>query len=186
MAVFSALTALVSSVAGAATGATAAASTAAAAGGAAGAANIAGAVSAISGIAGTAMNFMGAQKAAAGQEKAERIRQVQMNLEADRERRGVVRQAIVARANALSSATAQGAADGSGAQAGMGNIVSSAGDNIGAINAGQQLGNAMFAANRQVSRGQTMMSIGGAIQGIGNNIAQGFETYSRVFNPRVA
>lgn len=67
-------------------------------------------------IAGTAMSYMGAQKQASAQKKmlqaqmeAERQRKQQMNLDAMRKKRETVRQAQLARAQALQVASAQGA-----------------------------------------------------------------------------
>lgn len=133
------------------------------------------------GIAGTALNYIGAKKAAAGAERAEKLRERQMNLTAAREKRSTVRQAIIARSQALSNSTAQNAAEGSGAQAGMGNVVSQAGSNIQGITQGQQIGTQMFDAQRQISRGQTQQSMGSAIAGFGDLFAQNRDIFSRVW-----
>lgn len=140
-----------------------------------------GGLSAAAGLAGTALSYMGQRKAAKGAERAEALRQRQMNLEAARSRRGTVRQAIIARAQALSRATSQGAEAGSGLAGGLAQISGQAASNVQGINQGQQIGAQMFAANRQISTGQTYQSIGGAFQGLGSFIAQNAEPINRVF-----
>lgn len=142
--------------------------------------SIASALTAISGIAGTAVSAIGAAKQASGARKAEALREKQMNLEAERNRRASIRQAVIARATASSNANAQGASEGSGLAGGLAGIQSQNAQNIQGINQGQQIGQGMFAANRQISSGQTMASIGGAIQGFGDFFSSNFEQNRRV------
>lgn len=134
------------------------------------------------GAAGTAVQYMGAQKAAKGQDRAEKLRAAQMNLETQRQQRQVVRQATIARAQALSNASNQGAADGSGLQGGYGQVQGQAGGAIVANSQNQQLGQGMFAANRQISAGQTMSSIGSGISSLGGGLVSGSDTLGRIGN----
>ena len=90
-----------------------------------------------------------------------------MNLEATRQRRQVIRQSLVARGQAINSATAQGAAEGSGLAGGLAQVSGQANTNIGNINASQDLGSQMFSANRQASRGATMSSVGSGLSSLG-------------------
>lgn len=142
--------------------------------------SIAAALTTIAGVAGTAVSAIGAYTQAKGAKKAEDIRQKQMDLQAQRDRRSSVRQALMARATASSNATAQGADQGSGLAGGLSSISGQNGRNIQGINQGQELGTQMFNAQRQISNGQTLGSIGGAIQGFGDFFSQGFEQNSRV------
>lgn len=137
------------------------------------------------GIAGTALTYMGQKKAAAGAERAERLRERQMNLQAARDRRQTVRQAIIARSQALASATSQGAEGGSGIQGGMSQVTAQSASNIQGINQGQQIGSQMFAANRQISQGNSQSALGGAIQGIGTLFAQNVYGQPNDVNNRV-
>lgn len=137
-------------------------------------------LSAVGGLVGTAVSFMGAQKQAEGAERAEAIRKRQMDLQAQRDRRASLRQSIIARAQASSNATAQGADQGSGLAGGLGAISSQNAQNTQGINQGQQLGSQMFQAQKTISKGQTMQSIGGAIQGFGDFFSSNFSQNQRV------
>lgn len=148
--------------------------------GALGAGGGAGALSGIAGLVGTGVQAYGAMQANKGAKKAEELRMRQMNLEAARERRQVVRQSVIARSEALSNATAQGAQGGSGLQGGFGQIANQQGQNTTAINQGQEIGMGMFAANKQISTGQTYQSIGGAIQNFGSFLNSNYEQNRRV------
>lgn len=134
------------------------------------------------GIAGTVVQYAGAQKAQKGQERAEKLREAQMNLENQRQQRQVIRQSTIARAQALSNASNQGAQDGSGLQGGYGQIQGQAGGAFVANNQNQQLGAGMFAANRQISAGQTMSSIGSGISSLGGGLVSGSDTLGRIGN----
>lgn len=142
--------------------------------------SIAAALTVVSGIVGIAVSAIGAYTQAKGAKKAEDIHKRQMDLQAERDRRGSLRQALIARATATSNATAQGADQGSGLAGGLGSISNQNAQNQQGINQGQQLGTQMFAANRQISRGQTMQSMGGAIQGFGDWFSSSFEQNNRV------
>ncbi len=141
---------------------------------------IAGAIGAAAGIAGTVVNYMGAQKAAAGQERAEKLRETQTKLEEARQRRAVVRQAQVARATAGSNATSQGAQDGSGLAGGIGQIQGQAGSTTAAISENAGISSGMFQANRTISQGQTMSSIGQGISSLGGALVNSQEPIGRL------
>lgn len=134
----------------------------------------------IAGLVGTGISAYGAYQQAQGNKKAEALRLRQQNLEAARARKQTVRQAIIARATALSNATSQNAAEGSGAAGGQGQISSQAASNIQGINQGQSIGLQMFRANAQIAGGQTLQSIGSGIQGFGSFISNNYETMNRV------
>ena len=142
--------------------------------------SIAATLSAVAGLAGTAVSAVGAIQQAKGAKRAEAIRKKQMDLEADRNRRASIRQAIIARATASSNANAQGAGEGSGLAGGLSGISNQNAQNQQGINQGQQLGTQMFGAQRQISSGQTLGSIGGAIQGFGDFFSSNFEQNKRV------
>lgn len=142
--------------------------------------SIAAALTAITGVVGTAVGAIGSLQQAKGMKRAEAVREKQMNLQAAREKRASIRESVIARAQATSNATAQGADQGSGLAGGLGQISSQNASNIQGISQGQELGREMFAANRQIARGQTMGSIGGAIQGLGSYIAGAFEQNNRL------
>ena len=167
------------SAAGAASGA------AGAAGAAAGGGSALAGLSGLAGIVGTGVSAVGQFQQQAAMKKAEKIRSRQMSLEAMRAQRQTLREAQIARAAALSNATAQGAGGGSGIQGGMAQIAGQQNTNILGINQGLSLGQGMFAANRQLAAGQTMSSIGSGIQNFGSFLAQNQQTMNRLY-PSIA
>lgn len=174
MAIFSALTAAL-------TGTAAAAGTGAAAGGAAtGLSGAVGALGTLAGVGGTIAQMQGASEAAKGAERAEALRKAQMDLEATRSRRQIIRQAALARSTALSNTTSQGAAQGSGLQGGLGQIQNEAGGAAVASNQNQILGTEMFSANRQISRGQTTSSIGQGVSSLGGALVKNQQEIGRL------
>jgi hypothetical protein len=122
------------------------------------------------GVVGTVLSTIGAMKQAAASKKAEKLRQRQMQLEAVRKRREIVREAVVARATALSNATAQGANEGSGLQGGYGQITSQETRNKAALSQDVAIGNGIFKANQQYASGGMLSAFGGGIQNLGSAI----------------
>lgn len=108
--------------------------------------------------------------AAKAQQKAEAARKKQMELDALRRRREAIREAIAARSLALSNATAQGAAEGSGLLGGYAQIAGQAGRNILATNQNVELGNQIYDANSQYASAQSRSSIGGGMVDIGKTV----------------
>ncbi len=136
-------------------------------------------LSAAAGLIGTGLQAYGANKAAKAQAKAEDLRQKQLALETDRQRRSVVRQAQIARATAQSNATAQGAQGGSGLAGGLGQVSNQANQNMQGINQGASIGMQMFGLNKQMAKGNQIASYGSAFQGFSNFLASTFETRQR-------
>lgn len=130
--------------------------------------------------AGAVIQADAAKDVARGQRDAERIRQRQMAVQADRERRQAIRAAMQARAGAMVGATAQGAQAGSGIAGGVSQVVSDAGRQVGDTNINEGLGNLMFAANALVSRAQSQASIGQAVGSLGSTILGSSAAIGRV------
>lgn len=112
------------------------------------------------------------EKMVKAQQRAEKLREQQMNLQATRERREVIRNAILARSTALATTTAQGASSsGSSALGGAyGQIAGDANRQTLAINQNQNIGSGIFAANRQYFAGTQQMGVGQAITGAGQAV----------------
>ena len=72
------------------------------------------------------------------------LRQKQMNLDANRRKRDIIRQAQVATANAEASANASGALNGSGVEGARAGISGQAGVNFLGVSQNQEIGNQMF------------------------------------------
>jgi len=122
------------------------------------------ALTAVGGILGA----IGAMKQAKASEKAEKARQRAMQLDALRKRREVAREAVRARATALSNASSQGAAEGSALQGGYGQIGGTATRNQLAINQDETLGNKVFEANRDYAKAGGLMALGQGISSFGS------------------
>lgn len=134
------------------------------------------------GIVGTVLQIKGQATAAAASKKAEDARKRQMNLEADRMRRQAIREAIVARATALSNATTQGAQDSSGLAGGIAQVTGQEGRNILGINQNQEIGNIIFDQNAKMAQGNSLANLGSSVQGFGSMIGQYTPQLTRIGN----
>src|SRR5574343_314479 len=114
-------------------------------------------------VAGAVLGAIGQFKMAKAAKKAERLRERAMNPEALRKRREIVREGVLARAQALSAATAQGASDGSGLAGGRASITAQQNRNTLAVSQDQEISSGIFRANRQYTQGGTISSIGGGV-----------------------
>lgn len=122
------------------------------------------ALTAIGGI----VSAIGSMKQAKASAKAEKLRQRQMNLEAMRKKREIVREGVRARAEALSNATAQGGAEGTGLQGGIAQITAQTNRNILANEQDRIIGNKVFKANRQYARAGGLVALGQGISSLGS------------------
>lgn len=131
----------------------------------------------------------GQEEALALQSQIESKRQQQLNLDAMRRRREVVRQSLAARALALSTATAQGAgASGTSAIGGAyGQIQGRQGVNDNGIRQNQEIGNEIFGLNRgvlsayrTVAAGQSMSQLGAGLTSFGGAILNNAGTIGKV------
>lgn len=173
MPVFTAIAASLASL-GAAAGTAGAATAATGLGAAVGAAGT------IAGLAGTALQYSGQKKAASAAAEAERLRQAQANVDAIRQRRQVVRQAIVARGDAISNAAGQGAGLGSGVAGGLAQIGGQEGQNLTAIDNAQSIGNKTFAANAAQSQGQSLAATGQGLSSLGGALVKNQDAIGRL------
>lgn len=146
--------------------------------------------------AGEAATAASAQQVEASR-RAERARKRQADLELSRERRKSVRNAIIARSDALSGIVGRGIGLGGSAFGGAaGSIQSQLGQQVSDINQNQQLGDEVFAANEQfaqagdalnAARGESNRAAstarqGQAFQNFGSTIASNFGPITRVGN----
>lgn len=122
------------------------------------------AMTAIGGI----VSAIGSMKQAKASAKAEKLRQRQMNLEAMRKKREIVREGVRARAEALSNATAQGGAEGTGLQGGIAQITAQTNRNVLANEQDRIIGNKVFKANRQYAAAGGLMALGQGISSLGS------------------
>lgn len=120
------------------------------------------------GLVGGVMSAIGSMKQAKASAKAEKARQRMMQLEAMRKRRELVREGVVARAQATSNATAQGAGEGSAIQGGIAQITNQQGRNVLASYQDETLGNKVFQANRAYAKAGGMIALGQGISSLGS------------------
>lgn len=187
MAIFSAISTALAGLGGAgaaAGGAASAVGTGAAAGaavsGATSLSGLTGAIGTIGGLAGQFMQMSGAKQAAEASAKAEGVRYAQSRLEGIRQKRQIIRQAIVARADALTAATAQGAADGSGIQGGLAQIGNEADSAGTAVNQNWDLSKQMFRQNARIAAGQSRQATGAGISSLAGALVKNQGAIGRV------
>jgi hypothetical protein len=132
------------------------------------------------GAIGTGVQVMGAMKAAKAAEKAEDLRERQMNLDAMRQKRKIIREAIMQKSIATANATAQGAQDSSGLKGGIAQVTQDAGTQMSYTNKSQEIGSSLFDANREQTQGQSMSSFGSGLSSLGGTLVQNSQTISRL------
>jgi hypothetical protein len=121
------------------------------------------------------------QQAITQQQEVERQRQLQMNLDASRRKREIIRSSIAARSASLAQTTAQGAAGpgGSSLAGAYGSIAGRTGVNWNGVDQNQQIGNSIFGAHQaqfQAYRGmadaQSYGAIGSGLSSLGGAMVQ--------------
>jgi len=144
---------------------------------------------------GAAMQYQGQRKAAKAQEealaeqrKAEELRRRQMELEAQRKKRDIVRTALASRSRALSTSIAQGAGvGGSGLQGAYGDIAGQTGANLVATNQNLDIGRGIFDANLATSyaysraaSAQSTVALGQGLSSLGGALIRNQEAIGRI------
>ena len=150
-------------------------------------AGAAGGLSAIAGVAGvgaqiygTMVQAEGAKEATEASKRAEGLRKVQMEIESKRNTRDIIRKAIIARGEAVSSANTQGAGQGSGLQGGIAGIEATKGAGVSDQLGNVQVGNQMFKANAAIADAQGKQSMGAGISSLGGAILSMQEPIGRL------
>ena len=101
-------------------------------------------------------------------------------MDANRRRRKLLREQQIARANALATATSQGAQSGSALPGAYGSIQGETNTAISGVNQNEYLGNRVFEGNRQAAQGQSQAALGGAITSVGGAVLQNRGAIQRV------
>ena len=141
---------------------------------------IAGVVSAIAGAVGTIGTLVHQRKAAKAAKRAERARQRQMNLEAMRQKRSLLRQAMLERSKIVASAESAGIGGSSPVSGSLGSTASITAGNVGAVNQNQQIGNEIFAANYQRINAQSAANAWSGFSSLASSLFSNIGTLSRV------
>lgn len=129
---------------------------------------------------GVGVSVYGQIQGAKAQKDAEKQRQKQLNLDAARQRRTAVRNAIWAKSQALSTATSQGANFGSGVPGAYGQIEGRTGNELEASGQNQEIGNNIFAANRRAYNASIISDFGSGLTSLGGLFMQDAGTFKRV------
>lgn len=144
--------------------------------------------------AGAVVQYEGAQRAAQAQQRAihaeqqaEAIRQRQMDIESQRQKRQLIRQGILARAQAQSQATAQGAQFGSLLPGAESAISGQTGYNVQGVSAAQSIGHDLFAtsqdifaARRQQASAQEYEALGAGLSSLGGAFTKNLGPIGRI------
>jgi hypothetical protein len=130
-------------------------------------------------VAGTVAGVVGQARASRAAKRAEELRERQMNLEAARQRRAEFRNVIKSRASIISNATQAGAEQGSGLPGGVGSTTAQGLSNVQAINQNQQIGQGIFAANRDSFSGRSLASFGAGLVSLGGMAISNAPAFSR-------
>lgn len=145
--------------------------------------------------AGAVTNFAAAkqQKAAnaqsiAAQQQAEAIRQKAMEVDANRRRRQLVREGIIARSQALATTTSAGANQSSGLFGAIGQISGRTAWGVSGINASESTGSQLFAANQDLLRAklsmgnaQSLGQVGSGLTSLGGAMVNSYGAMDRIF-----
>jgi hypothetical protein len=138
---------------------------------------------------GSKQNAAAQEKALAAQQETENLRQQQMNLDAARKKREIVRASMQARSAALATTTAQGVAGqgGSSLQGAYGSIAGRTGVNWLGVDQNQQIGNSIFASHqnqleayKQAASAQSTMALGAGLSSLGGAILSNAGTIGKV------
>lgn len=135
---------------------------------------------------GTALQVVGSQQAAeaqkdsiASQKRAEAARMTQMQLDASRRKREIIRQGIVSRAQATAQATSQNAQHGTALPGALGAIGSNVGAGVQGVTAAQNIGETLFSENinqlnasQRMAEGQQLGMLGGGLSSLGGQLTR--------------
>lgn len=129
----------------------------------------------------------GEQEQSQAQLKAERIRHRQMKLDFMRQRREVIRQALVARSTLIAESVAKGAEGDSSIITGLGGVSTQTGRSMQTNKQNEALGNDLFKANMdyfraggKIAQGQGQVAMGQGISNLGAAIGNSIGPISRL------
>lgn len=131
-------------------------------------------------VAGASQQADAAKKAAEESRKAEAIKQRQMELESQRRKRELIRQSLIARSQAVSQATGQGAQFGSSLPGALGAISSQADYNVQGANQSEALGHQLFQTNARIADAQGEMATGAGLSSLGGSLVKNLGAIGRL------
>lgn len=131
-------------------------------------------------VAGTGYSVYSGAKAAGASRDAERLRQRQLNLDSAMKRREMLRKIQLSRSTALSRTTVAGAQKSSALGGALGSIQQRGGEDLNYNQQSTDIGNDLFAANRDITTFQSQAQAGQGIGNLGFNLIQSAPTLSRI------
>lgn len=137
-------------------------------------------VGVITSAAGTVAQIAGQSEAASASRRAEELRRKQMDLQATRERRNALREAIARQAEIESAGVAANASYGSSVAGAVGGVSGALASRQQGINVGQEIGAGIFDANAQAASGQSMSMFGSGLSSLGGTIINNAATIKRI------
>jgi hypothetical protein len=123
------------------------------------------------GVAGAGIQAYGAIQSARAQQQASAVQQRQARVQATRQRRQGIRQAILARGQALNVAAGTGQLGGSAVSGGLASVSSQLGSNLGYGTQMEGLSRDYFGLTQRAARMGSLAQIGGSISNIGFAVA---------------
>lgn len=143
---------------------------------------------------GAYVQYQGQQAAAAAQEKstaaqqrAEAARQRQMELEASRRKREIIRQGVLQRAQTTAAAVASGAQFGSGLPGALGGATGQQNYNVQGVEHSQAVGQEIFGANQQLlgarreeAQAGATTALGGGLSSFGSRLVSNLGSINRL------
>ena len=120
------------------------------------------------------------RRMAEDQQRQEALRQQAMELDNRRRQLEVLRQQQRARATALSNATAQGAASGSGLQGGYGQIAGETNTNLLGLNQSLMLGRENFAIDQDITSARSSYATSSGLGSLGGTLIQSLGPIQRL------
>lgn len=134
-------------------------------------------------------NASAQQAALTAEQQATALQQQQMNLNATRQKREIIRQSVAARSAALSQTTAQGAAGpgGSSLSGAYGSIAGREGTNYEGVDQAQQIGTGIFAAHaaqldayKSAASAQSFGALGAGLSSFGGAMVSNAGIFGKV------
>ena len=132
------------------------------------------------GAVGTVVQMKAQASAAKAAEKAEKLRERQMNLDAQRQKRKIIRESIMQRSIAVANATNQGAGDSSGLEGGIAQVTGEAASGLAYTGKSQQIGAGIFQANADAAKAQGRAAFGSGLSSLGGAIVDNAGTINRL------
>jgi hypothetical protein len=130
------------------------------------------------GVVGLGVSYMGNKQQAAGQQaslefqqQGQVLQQQQNQVNATRQQRQMIREGIVARANATTTSTNQGSQLGSGLEGALAQDSAQVASNVGAVGQNVAFGNASLALKRQSTNALQDAAAGGAMASLGSGLS---------------